>query len=121
MVPGRKTSLTIHLTAEQRQTLLAWQRSTTVPAGLARRSRMILLAADGMPIAHIATTVGSVVAMSISGWGDFCALVWRGWQIKGGRKTRDGVYALEYNGGGGLGKAMDVGTTLHRDQHGWFF
>src|SRR2546429_5183158 len=64
---------------------------------------------------------GSVVAMSISGWGDFCALVWKGWQIKAGRKTRDGVYALEYSGGGGLGKAMDVGTTLHRDQHGWFF
>ena len=58
MAPGRKTSLTIYLTAEQRQTLLAWQRSTTVPAGLARRSRMILLAADGMPIAHIAATVG---------------------------------------------------------------
>jgi hypothetical protein len=58
MAPGRKTSLTIHLTAEQRQTLLAWQRSTTVPAGLARRSRMILLVADGIPIAHIAATVG---------------------------------------------------------------
>ena len=58
MAPGRKTSLTIHLTVEQRQMLLTWQRSTTVPAGLARRSRMILLAADGMPIAHIATTVG---------------------------------------------------------------
>jgi CRP-like cAMP-binding protein len=58
MARGRTTSLTIHLTPVERQTLLAWQRATTIPAGLARRSRIILLAADRMPIAQIATTVG---------------------------------------------------------------
>ena len=58
MARGRKTSLTIRLTAAERQTLLAWQRSTTLPAGLARRGRMILLLADGVPISHIAATVG---------------------------------------------------------------
>ena len=58
MARGRKTALTIHLTAEERQTLLAWQRSTTIPAGYARRGRIILLLADGVPISHIADTVG---------------------------------------------------------------
>ena len=58
MARGRKTSLTIRLTLPQRQTLLAWQRATTVPAGLARRARMIILLADGMTITDIAATVG---------------------------------------------------------------
>ena len=58
MPRGRKTSLTIRLTAEDRQTLLAWQRSTTIRAGRARRGRIILLMADRVPIAHIADTVG---------------------------------------------------------------
>jgi len=58
MARGRKTALTIHLTAEERQTLLAWQRATTIPAGLARRGRILLLLADGVPLSHIANTVG---------------------------------------------------------------
>ena len=47
MARGRTTALTISLTPEERQTLLAWQRSTTIRAGLLRRARMILLLADG--------------------------------------------------------------------------
>ena len=58
MARGRKTSLSIQLTPAQRQTLLAWQRSTTISAGLARRGRMILLLADGVTITNIAATVG---------------------------------------------------------------
>src|SRR5215813_4474521 len=58
MVQGRKTSFTIRLTPAQRQTLLAWQRSTTISAGLARRGRMILLLADGVSITDIAAMVG---------------------------------------------------------------
>jgi DNA-directed RNA polymerase specialized sigma24 family protein len=58
MARGRKTSLTIHLTPAERRTLLAWQRATTIPAGLARRGRIILLLADGMTITDIATIVG---------------------------------------------------------------
>jgi hypothetical protein len=58
MARGRPTSLTIHLAPTERQTLLAWQRSTTISAGRARRSRIILLVADGVPIAHVAATVG---------------------------------------------------------------
>lgn len=58
MAQGRKTALTMHLTVGQRQTLLAWQRSTTIPAGRARRGRIILLMADGVPLTQIAATVG---------------------------------------------------------------
>ena len=58
MARGRTTALTLHLTPEERLTLLAWQRSTTIPAGWARRGRIILLVADGVPISHIADTVG---------------------------------------------------------------
>lgn len=58
MARGRKTSLTIHLTAEQRQTLSRWQRSTTIPAGRARRGRIILLIAEGVTLVEIAARVG---------------------------------------------------------------
>ena len=58
MTRGRKTSLTIDLTLEERQMLLAWQQSTTIRAGYARRGRIILLVAEGMAISHIADRVG---------------------------------------------------------------
>jgi hypothetical protein len=58
MARGRRTSFTIHLTPAERLTLLTWQRATTVPAGRARRARMLLLLADGMTITDAATTVG---------------------------------------------------------------
>ena len=59
MAQGRKTSLTIRLTPAVRQTLLAWQRATTIAAGRARRGRIILLIADRMSISDVAATVGS--------------------------------------------------------------
>ena len=58
MARGRKTSLTITLTPEERRTLLAWQRATTIRAGLRRRAQMILLVAEGRSITAIAATVG---------------------------------------------------------------
>jgi len=58
MARGRKTALSICLTADEYQTLRAWQRSTTMPAGQARRGRIILQLAEGVPISHIATLVG---------------------------------------------------------------
>ena len=58
MARGRRTSLTISLTPAERRTLLTWQRATTVPAGLARRARLLLLLADGMTITTAAVTVG---------------------------------------------------------------
>jgi hypothetical protein len=58
MAPRRTTSLTIRLTPVERQTLLTWQRATTISAGRARRGRIVLLVADGIRISDIATTVG---------------------------------------------------------------
>ena len=58
MPRGRKTALSVQLTPAQRQTLLAWQRSTAIPAGLARRGRMVVLLAERMTIADIVKTVG---------------------------------------------------------------
>ena len=58
MARGRITSLTVQLTPAERRTLLAWQRATTIAAGRARRGRIILLLADGVPITDIAATVG---------------------------------------------------------------
>jgi len=58
MARGRKTSLMIRLTPAERRTLLAWQRATTISAGRARRGRILLLMADGMPISDVAVTVG---------------------------------------------------------------
>jgi hypothetical protein len=59
MARGRKTSLAIQLTPVQRRMLLAWQRATTtVSAGRARRGRMLLLMAEGVPITDVAATVG---------------------------------------------------------------
>ena len=59
MVQGRKTTLTIRLTAEECQMLRLWQRSTTLPAGRAKRARIFLLLADGVPISDIADIVGT--------------------------------------------------------------
>jgi helix-turn-helix protein len=58
MARGRKTSLTIRLTPAERQTLQAWQRATTIPAGRARRGRIILLLEEGRTISGIAAAVG---------------------------------------------------------------
>jgi transposase len=58
MARGRTTSLTLCLTPAQRQTLQAWQRATKISVGHARRGRIILLLADGVPISSIAATVG---------------------------------------------------------------
>jgi transposase-like protein len=58
MARGRTTGLSIRLTPAQRQTLMTWQRATTISAGRARRGRIILLVADGMSITDIAATVG---------------------------------------------------------------
>src|SRR5262245_16654236 len=58
MARGRKTSLSLCLTPAVRQTLLAWQRATTIPAGRARRGRIILLVADGLSISAVAAMVG---------------------------------------------------------------
>ena len=57
MARGRKTSLVLTLTQEQRITLESWLRSTTVSAGLVKRARIILAVADKTPVSDIARSV----------------------------------------------------------------
>ena len=58
MPQGRHTSLTVTLSPEERHTLETWHRATTIPVGRARRARILLLLAEGVPITRIAATVG---------------------------------------------------------------
>lgn len=55
---GRKTQLVIDLSAEEKAELDSWQRSTTIRASLAKRGRIVLLRAEGLPISRIAKRVG---------------------------------------------------------------
>jgi transposase len=48
----------IALSEEARAELIRLTRSPSVAAGLARRARIVLLAAEGMPIRHIGPRVG---------------------------------------------------------------
>ena len=57
MARGRKTSVVIDITPEQRPVLIGWQRSTPIRSGLAKRGRIILMLADGAAISHISRTV----------------------------------------------------------------
>lgn len=58
MASGRKTSLSIALTAECQRELGSWQRSTTISMGLARRGRIILLLSSGASVSEVSRTVG---------------------------------------------------------------
>ena len=58
MARGRKSSLRIVLSPEERQTLERWQRSTTMTAGRARRGKIILLLAMGYSQSHVAQAAG---------------------------------------------------------------
>jgi hypothetical protein len=59
MARGRQSSVVIHLTPEERQILIAWRRSTTIRAGLAKRGRIILMLANGASIPPITARSGS--------------------------------------------------------------
>lgn len=54
----RQTSLVIELTDDERRELEYWQRATTMPAGLVRRGRIVLLRADGVSVSDIHRQVG---------------------------------------------------------------
>jgi hypothetical protein len=58
MMPGPRSPRVVELTAEVRTTLVQWTRRSTLAAGLARRARIVLLAAEGVPLRHIAIQVG---------------------------------------------------------------
>src|SRR5437763_9136993 len=54
---GRKTSLRVVLTAEERDRLEQHLRCTTTSLGLARRCLAILAVADGLPLVEVARLV----------------------------------------------------------------
>jgi DNA-directed RNA polymerase specialized sigma24 family protein len=58
---GRKSSLTIALTAEARAEIEHWQRATTLSAGLARRGRILLLLETGETLKEAARLCGMSV------------------------------------------------------------
>ena len=57
-MPGLRSPRVVDVTAEGRATLVHLTRRPSVAAGLARRARIVLLAADGLAVRHIATQVG---------------------------------------------------------------
>ena len=55
---GRKTALRVVLTPEERDQLEQHLRCTTTPLGFARRCRVVLGVADGLPLVEVARLVG---------------------------------------------------------------
>ena len=80
MARGRKTSLMIRLTPAERQTLLAWQRATTISAGRARRGRVSYSSPIGCQSPTLPPRSGSAVALSTNGCSGLRRQAWRGWQ-----------------------------------------
>jgi len=58
---GRKTQFSVVLTAVQRAELERLQRATTLPAGLVRRARVLLLLADGETLGNAARIAGLTI------------------------------------------------------------
>jgi Helix-turn-helix domain len=57
MARGRKSTLVIQLSTQEREILERWQRTTTLASGLARRGRIILLLAEGYTQHHVAQVI----------------------------------------------------------------
>jgi Winged helix-turn helix len=55
---GPRSGRVVALTGEAREVLEALTRRTTVAVGLARRARIVLLAAEGIPLDRIGRQVG---------------------------------------------------------------
>jgi len=55
---GRHSPLVISLSAADRKELEHWQRSTSFPAGLVKRARVILLLAEGGSLTKVGQQVG---------------------------------------------------------------
>ena len=77
MTRGRKTSLTLILTPEERQTLLAWQRSTTMPAGVPDAGGLFYSWLRAWPSPTLRTGWVSTGALSTNGSRVFSTSAWR--------------------------------------------
>jgi hypothetical protein len=58
VMPGPTSPRSLALSDVMRADLLRLTRSPSISAGLARRARIVLLAADGTPLRHIGPMVG---------------------------------------------------------------
>ena len=56
---GPRSPRVVELTSEERASLEALTRRTTVAVGLVRRARMVVLAAEGLPLDRVARHVGA--------------------------------------------------------------
>src|SRR5262245_23927849 len=83
---GRKKTLSLTVSQTQRADLPRWLRSTTEPAGLARRARLILLLADGSTYKEAADTVGMTIRNA------------RKWATRFARQGLDGLNDLRGRG-----------------------
>ena len=54
MAYGRKSPYIVSLSPAERAELERWQRATTIPAGLAKRGKIILLRTEGHSLSEIA-------------------------------------------------------------------
>ena len=57
-MPGPRSPRVVDLTEDGRAELARLRRSPSVAAGLAQRARIVLLAADGVPLEQIARQIG---------------------------------------------------------------
>ena len=55
---GRKMSFRVELSAGQREELQRWQQTPSMPAGLVRRGRAMLLLADGYLLKEVVERCG---------------------------------------------------------------
>jgi transposase len=60
-------TVTVDVPAADREVLESWLRSSSISAGLARRARIVLLAADGVAVKDIVTLVGASKP-TVIGW-----------------------------------------------------
>lgn len=68
-MPGPRSPRVIALTEVEQAELTRLTRSPSVAAGVARRARIVLLAAEGVPLRHIGPRVG-VSRMVVRDWLD---------------------------------------------------
>jgi transposase len=60
-------TVTVEVPPRDREVLESWRRSSSVPAGLAQRARIVLLAAENVPVKEIVERVG-VSKPTVIGW-----------------------------------------------------
>jgi transposase len=60
-------TVAVDVPARDRRVLESWTRSPSMPAGLAQRARIVLLAGDGVPVREIVARVG-LSKPTVIGW-----------------------------------------------------